>query len=348
MGEFVSGIANSRSEGKIFSQAIAAVLRVSLHIPMAVNKDAKIVIPGGAGLVGQNLITFLSDQGHTNLVALDKHSNNIQILRKLHPAVTAVEVDLADKGDWQKHFQDAEAVVMLQAQIGDLNPEPFLRNNIASTENVLAAIKEYQVPYTVHVSSSVVKSSVMDFYVRTKLDQEKLVRDSGIKCIVLRPTLMFGWFDRKHLGWLSRYMRKVPIFPIPGHGRYMRQPLYVGDFAAMVNSCIQNRIADRVLNITGLEKVDYIDIIREIKAATRSKTALIKIPYGLFYVLLKVWALFDKKPPFTASQLSALTADDEFEVIDWPGIFGVEPTPFKQAVQQTFNHPQYSQVDLDF
>ena len=22
---------------------------------------------------------------------------------------------------------------------------------------------------------------------------------------------MYGWFDRKHLGWLSRFMRKVPI-----------------------------------------------------------------------------------------------------------------------------------------
>jgi hypothetical protein len=46
---------------------------------------------------------------------------------------------------------------------------------------------------------------------------------------------MFGWFDRKHLGWLSRFMKKVPVFPIPGHGRYMRQPLYGGrDFANII------------------------------------------------------------------------------------------------------------------
>ena len=25
---------------------------------------------------------------------------------------------------------------------------------------------------------------------------------------MLRPTLMFGWFDQKHLGWLSRFMAK--------------------------------------------------------------------------------------------------------------------------------------------
>ena len=31
---------------------------------------------------------------------------------------------------------------------------------------------------------------------------------------------MFGWFDRKHLGWLARFMTRAPVFPVPGHGRY--------------------------------------------------------------------------------------------------------------------------------
>jgi len=89
---------------------------------------------------------------------------------------------------------------------------------------------------------------------------------------------MFGWFDRKHLGWLSRFMNKVPVFPIPGHGRYLRQPLYVGDFCNIIISCIENRITDGVFNISGHEKVDYIDIIREIKRATAARTAIVKIP----------------------------------------------------------------------
>ncbi len=84
---------------------------------------------------------------------------------------------------------------------------------------------------------------------------------------------MFGWFDRKHLGWLSRFMNKVPVFPIPGHGRYMRQPLYVGDFCNII-SCIENRIRDGVYNISGYKHVDYIDIIREIKRTTRREQPL--------------------------------------------------------------------------
>jgi nucleoside-diphosphate-sugar epimerase len=311
-------------------------------------KHQRVVLPGGAGLVGQNLVAHLKRQGYGNLVVLDKHRANLEIVRRFHPDITVEYADLAEPGEWEKHFDGAEVVVMLQAQIGDPNPEPFIRNNITSTDHVLGAIKRYAVPYTVHISSSVVESVANDHYTNTKKEQEKRVLESGINCVVLRPTLMFGWFDRKHLGWLSRFMKKVPVFPIPGDGRYMRQPLYAGDFSSIIVSCIEKRIAGQVYNITGLEKVDYIDIIREIKSATNANALLLSIPYGLFYRLLKLWAVFDKNPPFTADQLKALVAHDEFEVIDWPGIFGVTPTPFAKAIHQTFNDPVYGKVVLEF
>lgn len=58
--------------------------------------------------------------------------------------------------------------------------------------------------------------------------------------------------------------------------------------------------------------------------------------------------LFDSNSPFTAEQLKALVTKDEFEVINWPDIFEVKPTSFERAIEQTFKHPSYSQVVLDF
>lgn len=310
--------------------------------------ETKIILPGGAGLVGQNLVARLKAKGYTQIVVLDKHNANLAVLRQVQPNIVAEYADLAEPGDWTRHFEGADAVVMLQAQIGGNDYDEFVRNNVDSSRLVLDAIKRYQVPYLVHISSSVVESVADDFYTKTKIVQEKLVLASGVPCPVLRPTLMFGWFDRKHLGWLSRFMKKVPVFPIPGHGRYMRQPLYVGDFCNVIISCIENRVCDGIYNITGREKIDYIDIIREIKHATRCKTPIVRIPYALFYALIWIWGLFDKNPPFTTQQLEALIAKDEFEVIDWPGIFNVATTPFKVAIDETFNDPRYSDVVMEF
>jgi nucleoside-diphosphate-sugar epimerase len=310
--------------------------------------NQKIILPGGAGLVGQNLIARLKAKGYTNIVVLDKHAANVEVLRRMHPEVLTECVDLSEPGSWQSHFAQAGTVVMLQAQIGGIDYVKFERNNLASTRLILDAIRAGRVDQLVHISSSVVESVADDFYTQTKKAQERMVLDSGIACPVLRPTLMFGWFDRKHLGWLSRFMQKVPVFPIPGHGRYLRQPLYVGDFCNIIISCIEHRISSGVFNISGHEKVDYIDIIREIKRATQATAAIVKIPYGLFHGLLWLWALFDRNPPFTTQQLAALVAKDEFEVIDWPGKFGVRCTPFAEAMEETFRHPVYSKVVLEF
>jgi len=307
----------------------------------------KIIIPGGAGLVGQNLVLSLKKRGYENIIVLDKHKKNLSILKEIHPDIKAIFADLADPGPWQQEFVDADVVIMLQAQIGGNDYQEFVKNNILSTKLILEEMKRNNVTYLVHISSSVIESVANDFYTNTKKEQEELISRSGLNCAILRPTLMFGWFDRKHLGWLSRFMKKTPVFPIPGDGKFLRQPMFVSDFCGIIISCIENRIKG-IFNISGLEHVDYIDIIKGVKKATQSKVPIVKIPYWFFYFLLFIWGLFDKNPPFTTQQLSALTAHDVFEVIDWPGIFGVEPTPFPQAVEIAFADPVYSKIILEF
>jgi hypothetical protein len=142
-------------------------------------------------------------------------------------------------------------------------------------------------------------------------------------------------------------MQRTPVFPIPGNGRYLRQPLYAGDFCDVIASSLEHETTG-AYNITGQERIDYIDLIRAVKQATGSKTNIVRIPYRLFWLLLKINSLWDKNPAFTARQLEALVTPDVFEVIDWPGIFGVRSTPLQEAMDITFRDPTYSKVVLDF
>ncbi len=317
---------------------------------MVENERGKIVITGAAGLVGQNLIPRLTAKGFTDIAAIDKHPTNVKILEKYHPTVRVFHSDLAESSQasqWQGELAGCQALVIGHAQIGGIEPKEYTRNNVDATERLLDAALRHKVPYIVSISSSVVASMVVDDYTETKKAQEALVAACGIKQVVLRPTLMFGWFDRKHVGWLARFMQRVPVFPIPGSGRFLRQPLYAADFCEIIVSSLINQTTG-VYNITGQERIDYIDLIRAVKRATRAKVHLQKIPYDLFWGLLKINSLFDKNPPFTVKQLEALVTPDVFEVIDWPGIFGVPATPLQQALNETFRDPVYSQVALDF
>ncbi len=309
-------------------------------------KDAKIVLTGAAGLVGQNLVVELEAQGYTRIVAIDKHEYNLAILRRLHPRVETILADLAEPGDWQDRIAEAACVVQLHAQITGKQAQIFVRNNVDATRRVLAECVRHGVPYLVHISSSVVNSVADDDYTNTKKAQEKLVADSPVRHCTLRPTLMFGWFDPKHLGWLSRFMAKTPVFPIPGDGKYMRQPLYERDFCRCIVRCIETQPDGAAFDVCGDTRIDYVDIIRTIKRVKRLRTLIVHIPYGLFYALLKVYALFSGKPPFTADQLKALSAGDEFHGVDTRATFGVAQTPFEEAVRESYCDPRYSGIVL--
>ena len=92
-------------------------------------KDKKNLLPGGAWLVGQNLVAFLKRKGYHNLVVLDKHKVNLKVLRRMHPDITIEEADLAVPGLWSEHFKNADAVVILQAQIEEI----FMRIHLSGT-----------------------------------------------------------------------------------------------------------------------------------------------------------------------------------------------------------------------
>jgi hypothetical protein len=66
----------------------------------------------------------------------------------------------------------------------------------------------------------------------------------------------------------------------------------------------------------------------------------------VFRFLLKLYALFSRKPPFTADQLKALTAGDDFKGIDTQAVFGVRQMPFEDAIRESYCDPRYSHVVL--
>jgi nucleoside-diphosphate-sugar epimerase len=315
---------------------------------VSLDREISIVISGGAGLVGQNLVVALCEHGYTDITVLDKSAPNLAVLRELHPGVTTVQADLAVPGEWVDKVRGADVLVILHAQIGGLREDEFERNNVAATRNLLASARDNPGCYLLHISSSVVTSQADDFYTRSKRAQEELVRAQPNPWFVLRPTLMFGWFDRKHFGWLSRFMQRSPVFPVPGDGNYLRQPLYAGDFCQILLACIAQRPSASSANISGKEKVPYIDIIHKIRRVTGSRSLILHLPRALFRYLLQIYALFDRNPPFTTSQLDALVIDELFEDSDWEARFKLEATPLDAALQQTFCHPRYSAIALQF
>src|SRR5688500_2120892 len=69
-------------------------------------------------------------------------------------------------------------------------------------------------------------------YCRGKARVEEDVRASGLSYAIVRPTLIFGPRDIlvNNIAW---GLRRTPVFPIAGDGRYLVQPVSVEDTAAI-------------------------------------------------------------------------------------------------------------------
>ena len=130
--------------------------------------ERKIIVTGGAGLVGQNLIQRLTKRGYSRIVAIDKHPANTATLARLNPGVEVIEADLARAGSWEAAFAGADTMILNHAQIGALEEKPFLDNNVTATHNVIAATRRSSIPHVVHISSSVVNSMARDFYTESR------------------------------------------------------------------------------------------------------------------------------------------------------------------------------------
>ena len=86
----------------------------------------KIFLPGGAGLVGINLIASIKlSNPKWKLTVVDKKYESIKIAREIFPDVTYLCEDLSftKNQKWPEKIKDCEICVMLQAEIGTINNE---------------------------------------------------------------------------------------------------------------------------------------------------------------------------------------------------------------------------------
>ena len=246
----------------------------------------KIIIPGGAGFVGRNLVRVLhmADYPMENVVVIDSSPENLAYVKKY--GVRTVNADLSEPGEWTHKFEHADIVINLAAQLSSPNHEPFYRNNVLATNNIIDAMKKAQVQRIIHFSSAAVISLWQDDYARTKAEGEKLVRESGLDYCILQPSIMYGPTDETNIGFLIKFAKKVPVFPIPGHGKWPRQPLSIDDVCHLVLKLITNFPHNDIISLNGKETIYYKDMVRTVLSELGGFKFRVFLPIPLFILLM--------------------------------------------------------------
>jgi len=147
---------------------------------------------------------------------------------------------------------------------------------------------------------------------------------------------MYGPGDIKHLGLILSLMSRLPVIPLPGRGRFLRQPLYVGDMCAVIERVLERPPSGETLNIISHDRIPFADLIREIRRLAGLRTLLVPVPLWVFRLGLRAQRALASKAIFTAEQLDALTAGDDFPVDNWSETLGVPCSTFLDMAPRTY------------
>jgi nucleoside-diphosphate-sugar epimerase len=164
---------------------------------------------------------------------------------------------------------------------------------VDNSRTLIHAARDAGVRRIVHVS--IANPSLFSHlgYYKGKALVEQAVRESGLPYCILRPTVIFGKEDIliNNIAW---FIRNLPIFGIPGDGKYGVRPIHVEDMAKLLADAIYGEDS-AVTNAVGPETYSFEELVRLIARSINRPVRPFHVPAPVAYASTKLmgWLLRD-------------------------------------------------------
>jgi uncharacterized protein YbjT (DUF2867 family) len=161
---------------------------------------------------------------------------------------------------------------------------------VNNTFTLLQAAKDAGITRIVHVSIANPSLDSPLAYYRGKAQLDQAIANSGLAYSILRPTVIFGPEDIliNNIAW---FVRHLPIFGIPGDGRYGVRPIYVADMASLIVDCVTQH-ANEIIDAVGPETFTFEELVRFIATQLNRPARIVHLPAPLAYLSTSLAGLF--------------------------------------------------------
>ncbi|SIO94958.1 NAD-dependent epimerase/dehydratase family protein [Vibrio spartinae] len=261
-----------------------------------------ILITGGSGMLGSALIRLFHQQHQLRFIA-----RNADIARQLERDYHAVAylLDLNDRAALIEACKGVDAIIHCAALSSPWGTyEQFFQANVAATQNLVEAARIQNVSCLVHISTTSVYFDYADRwaitekdalarqwcndYAKTKYLAERVVENSPIKSIILRPRGIFGPNDRAIVPRvLSSVFRGQLLLP---SGRNPVVDLTCVDNVAHAAMLACTQIEDlshgEIFNISNGEPMPVEMLLQQLLASLNHPVTIRRLPYRVLRQLL--------------------------------------------------------------
>lgn len=262
------------------------------------NKDIKILITGGSGLVGQNLTNRLIEQGYKH-IRINLHKRKV---REEHNGLEYLHYDLETHDGCLAATKDIDVVFHCAASTSNAvdtidNPLSHVTPNVAMNNFLIDSAWRNNVKHYIFISSNtvyppkgddpVVETDFlfnepypvyfpvgwMKRYAEVQCELYSKYLPRKMKCTVIRPANLYGPHDKYDLNkchvtpaTIRKVADKMNPIPIWGDGSELRDLLYVDDFTESLQIVMENETEDfQVYNVGSNTVFSVLDVLETMK-----------------------------------------------------------------------------------
>ena len=275
-----------------------------------------IAITGGGGFIGKKLVDRHIQQG-----------DQVRLLSRKSPLRSVnVQYFLGDLSSSSVDLSDfVDSVDILYHCAGEVNNESLMQELHVNGTQRLVDAAQGKIGRWVQLSSVGVygacrdgtitedsKEQPLGIYEQTKTESDKIVKNSGIPYVILRPSNVFGNdMPNQSLRGLLHTVYRGLFFFIGKENKYLVNYIHVTDVVNALMCCGSNdKALGEVFNLSQLTTVEKM--ITSFAFGMGSNKKILRLPEGIVRVVAGIFRHIPRFP-LTSSRIDALTGHCEYD-----------------------------------
>ncbi len=248
----------------------------------------RIVVAGGTGFIGREIVARLLETGEDDVVVTTRDPGAAD---PWAGRVERVQAFAGDPTSLGKAFARADVVIQAIQFPNHPVEDPskgrtYVEVDGRGTTTAVHVAKNMGVRRFVYLSGGGAGQGRTETWFQAKDQAEAAIRASGLEYTFLRPSWIYGPGDRS----MSRFVffcRYLPVVPVIGDGTTHVDPIFVKDVARCAADAARREDAtDKAFDLGGPERLTMDQILHTVQAVLRKRRPLLHHPAKLMKLLV--------------------------------------------------------------
>jgi nucleoside-diphosphate-sugar epimerase len=258
--------------------------------------DRRVLLTGATGFTGQRVYHLLNKKADVTCFVRKTSDTSV-----LGDGVKLAYGDLSDIDSLKAAMEGVDELVY-----------------VASMENghgeqAVKAAEESGIVRSIFVSTTGILTALNPDLKEERSLAEEAVKKSGLSWTLIRPTMIYGHVGDRNMERLISWLKKYPVFLMPGGGKALQQPVHVDDLAEGIVRAWSKKISrKKIYTMSGKEPEQLLSVVQTIGKKLHRKIWMIPLPISPFVFMLRLYERLAYTPRIRADQIQRFSENKAF------------------------------------